>query len=176
MKWNKPEIGRSFERGLITLLITGGLITTLQTHAQKPTDPSSPADNYDQLLEYSQCIRENGFTEYPDPGPNGQIRLMIGSESGPKLRVAMEACRDRAPSGMPMLGQMNTNPEDIERMVNFAQCVRENGISDFPDPDSKGTFNVSANINPGSTRLQAVMKTCREMVGEGLFLRLNFQK
>ena len=30
---------------------------------------------------------------------------------------------------------------DRDKAVKFAECIREHGVSDFPDPDAKGEFD-----------------------------------
>jgi hypothetical protein len=32
----------------------------------------------------------------------------------------------------------NTNAATQEKAVKFAECMRENGVSEFPDPDASG--------------------------------------
>jgi hypothetical protein len=29
-----------------------------------------------------------------------------------------------------------------EKAVKFSECMRENGVSDFPDPDASGAFTI----------------------------------
>ena len=31
-------------------------------------------------------------------------------------------------------------PTDRDKAVKFAECMRANGVSDFPDPDASGEF------------------------------------
>lgn len=34
----------------------------------------------------------------------------------------------------------NTNATNRDKAVKFAECMRENGVREFPDPDASGEF------------------------------------
>ena len=34
--------------------------------------------------------------------------------------------------------------------MKFAQCMRDNGVSEFPDPDASGAFTIDAIANGSS--------------------------
>ena len=122
-----------------------------------------PADREDAALAYAQCMRENGYAEFPDPTPEGGIRFLIKPDSAPRFEAAAAACRDLAPEG---LRNEDLSPEDIEALLRFSQCMRENGLPDFPDPDSEGGFSPrSMGMGPDDPRFAAAMATCREEVG-----------
>src|SRR6266511_4464384 len=90
----------------------------------------------DQAVAYAQCMRENGVPDFPDPDAQGRLRA-LGHEQrdDPQFRAATEACRDLAPGGEhEQLG----DPAFVEQMREFSQCMRENGLPDFPDPDAQG--------------------------------------
>jgi hypothetical protein len=50
--------------------------------------------------------------------------------------------------------------------LKFAECMRANGVSDFPDPNASGGFQFSAGggsgIDPRSTTFQSAMQKCRK--------------
>lgn len=35
-----------------------------------------------------------------------------------------------------------------DRGIKFAECVRKNGVSDFPDPDATGDFDYGVSVRP----------------------------
>lgn len=127
------------------------------------TAQQTPPDRDDAALAYAQCMRDNGYTEFPDPTPDGGIKFLIDPANAPRFQKAAAACRDLAPEG---LGDDAITPAELEALVKLAQCVRENGIPDFPDPDAHGRFDPS-NIGskPGEPRLEAAMAVCRDKVG-----------
>lgn len=68
-------------------------------------------DDYQARLAYSQCIRDEGLTEYPDPpvpadGPNVERDNGGGQQNGPgvdisspQFQAAHEACKHLLPEG-----------------------------------------------------------------------------
>ena len=59
-----------------------------------------------------------------------------------------------------------SNATNRDQAVKFAQCIRDNGVKDFPDPDPDGplvdTNRIpSAASNGGMSSLHAAMQKCR---------------
>ena len=54
----------------------------------------------EQMRKFSQCMRDHGLPDFPDPDANGRLRG-IGHEQQdtPTYKAAMEACRDQLPGG-----------------------------------------------------------------------------
>ena len=52
------------------------------------TAQQAPADRQDAALAYAQCMRDNGYAEFPDPTPDGGIRFLIEPESAPRFEKA----------------------------------------------------------------------------------------
>lgn len=120
-------------------------------------------EEMEELVAYSQCIRANGYTEFPDPGPDGlQIRI-TNPVAMEQFRAAQSACTDKIPSGMAAAMNAPMTPERLDTLVKFAECMRAAGLSDFPDPTPQGAFELS---NPSfdlrAPQTQQTMNTCRE--------------
>jgi hypothetical protein len=52
----------------------------------------------------------------------------------------------------------------------YAQCMRSHGVPAFPDPDSRGNFEINASpngVNPGSAQFQAAQQTCGKLLPNG---------
>lgn len=142
------------------LLLAAALATSSTAKAQQ----SSP-ERQDAALAYAQCVRANGYAEFPDPDPDGGFKFLIGPDSAPRFKAATAACRDLAPEGMRDEG---VTPEELDGLVKLSQCIRENGITDFPDPGPSGNYDLSrTGLKPGDTRLDAAMATCRDKAGLG---------
>ncbi|HWK55404.1 MAG TPA: hypothetical protein VNR18_13590 [Hyphomicrobiales bacterium] len=146
-------------RNLLVKSAVASLAATLSLDAiAQPT----PAD-VEELVEYAQCIRANGYAEFPDPGPDGRMMVRITDPvAGERFRAAQGACTDKLPSQMAAMNAPMT-PERLEGLVKFAECVRAAGLSDFPDPTPQGAFELS---NPSfdlrAPQTQQTMSTCRE--------------
>jgi hypothetical protein len=132
-----------------------------------------PVDEADATLIYAQCVRDNGYPEFPDPIPGRGIMLRRDqgmSFNDPRMLAAMEACQALRPAGM--AGGSTGDPEEImETQLEFAQCMRDNGVSEFPDPSPGGggmIIGSEAGINPYSQTFLAAAKTCMESFQGGM--------
>ena len=115
---------------------------------------------------YAQCMRDNGLPDFPDPGPDGRFELDHDKfkEDDPKFRAALEKCRDLAPGGE---HQNTGDPAYIEQMSKFSQCMRDNGLPEFPDPDADGRLRGLSHEQQGNPTFQAAMETCRDKLPGG---------
>ncbi len=58
--------------------------------------------------------------------------------------------------------------QEQEAALKFAQCIRDNGVKDFPDPTEDGPLVDTNRIpssatNGGMTVLNAAMQKCRDL-------------
>ncbi|MGH8983086.1 MAG: hypothetical protein ACRDY6_04330 [Acidimicrobiia bacterium] len=133
--------------------------------ASSPSNEAASSGDRDQAIAYAQCMRENGVADFPDPDANGRF-TGIGHEQrdDPKFRAAQEACRDLAPGGEhENLG----DPAFVEQMREFSQCMRENGLPDFPDPDPDGRLRGAGHEERNDPQYQAALETCRTKLPGG---------
>jgi hypothetical protein len=145
------------------LILRAGLLVAIVATSTVAAAQESSADRDDATLAYAQCMRDNGFTEFADPTPDGDLRIQVTPESEPRFRAAAAACRDLAPAGFRDEG---VTPEELEILLKLSQCVRANGVPDFPDPDSGGRFDLSGtSVASDEKRLEAAMGTCRSKGG-----------
>jgi hypothetical protein len=91
--------------------------------------------------------------------------------NAPAWKGAIGACKDLQPPGF--TGDKNVSDEEQEVRLEFAQCIRDNGVKDFPDP-AKGeplvnTYRIpSANRPGGMAILNAAMQTCGDLAAEAM--------
>jgi hypothetical protein len=82
---------------------------------------------------------------------------------GPTWNQALDACKDLQPPGFTGGGERSSSQQ--EAALQFAQCMRENGVADFPDP-APGQPLVDTNRIPSSNTangmsiLNAAMQKC----------------
>jgi hypothetical protein len=131
--------------------------------------------NASKAMKFSECMRDKGVREFPDPDASGQLTIdgvLNGSSldsSTPVWKAAIGACKDLQPSGF--TGEGKVSAEQQRTRLRFAQCIRENGVKDFPDPVN-GEPLVDTNRIPsaategGMTILNAAMQTCRGLAAE----------
>jgi hypothetical protein len=139
---------------------------------------NTPADNgksaktnSGQALKFSQCMRENGVSEFPDPDASGELTIdgvVNGSSidpSSPAWKAAVSACKDLQPPGF--TGAKPTPDQQAVRL-EFAQCMRDNGVEDFPDPASDQPLVDTNRIPSSATQagmsvLNAAMQKCGDV-------------
>ena len=133
----------------------------------KATASADPANlsNQDRQLKFTQCMRENGI-EMPDPDPANPGRIILGGHADPdKVKAAMEKCRQYMPGGG---NPIKLNPQQAEQMRKFAQCMRENGVPDFPDPQPDGSIQIDSRTLGGKGKgqedptLKAALEKCQQ--------------
>jgi len=108
---------------------------------------------------YAQCMRDNGVPDFPDPDANGQLRGPAHEkESDPKFQAAQEKCRDLAPGGE----HQRSDPATVDQMRRFSQCMRDNGLPDFPDPDPDGRLRGAGHEQQDNPAFRAAMEKCRQ--------------
>jgi hypothetical protein len=145
--------------------------TTAQPVATTPggSAPASsvPAGEPDPLA-YSQCMRDHGITNFPDPERHGR-NLDIDADalgvdpSSPQYQAAEDACEYLLPQ--------NDGPDapqpDTEGMLAYAQCMRDNGIANFPDPTSNGFELDGDAVGIDTPQFRAAEEACQDLLGDG---------
>jgi hypothetical protein len=132
---------------------------------------STKAANQEKAVKFAECMRENGVSDFPDPDASGNLTIdgvVNGSSidpNGPAWQGAINACKDLQPPGFTGGGERSA--EEQEGALRFAECIRENGVTDFPDPVN-GEPLVDTNRIPsastagGMSILNAAMQKCRD--------------
>jgi len=54
-----------------------------------------------------------------------------------------------------------------QQLLAFAECMRSNGVPNFPDPGSSGGFRVPAGANPSSPAFKSAQAKCAKLMGGG---------
>jgi hypothetical protein len=127
-------------------------------------------------VKFSQCMRDNGVAEFPDPDASGELTVdaVVNGSSfdtdSPPWTTAIDTCEDLQPAGF--TGTEPT-PEQEEVRLEFAQCMRDNGVPSFPDPEPGGpmidTTRFPGNPDPQEIPgLDAAMTTCGDLYGAEL--------
>jgi hypothetical protein len=125
------------------------------------TEANTDAGDQDQAVKFAECIRGHGVPHFPDPNAKGEF--VFGIDVSPAVwRKAVDACKDLEPPGA-LSG--NRSPKQQSAALRFAQCVRENGVKDFPDPANGepliDTTRIPSSNRPGGmTILNAATHKC----------------
>lgn len=127
-------------------------------------EAASPGDR-DQPIAYAKCMRDNGVADFPDPDSEGRFRgLGHEQQDNAQFRTAQETCRDLAPGG---LHENLGDPAFVGQMRQFSQCMRENGLPDFPDPDTQGRLRGTGHEQQDTPQYRTALEACRDMLPGG---------
>jgi hypothetical protein len=109
-------------------------------------------------------MRSHGVPDFPDPTiNNGAIGLNLGNNAGVNqstLQAAENACKSLSPVH-PLTGTQEA--KNTAEGLKWAQCIRQHGVPNFPDPNSTGAFDLPSGLNPQSGSLQAAMNACQSV-------------
>ena len=139
---------------------------------------STNATNRDKAMKFAACMRENGVSAFPDPNASGELTIdgiANGSSLDPSTAAftkAIGACRDLEPGGF--MGHKRSAQEQ-QHGLEFAQCMRDDGVRDFPDPTKDGPLIDTSRIPSAAGRgahsipgFQATVEKCRDALAGAL--------
>ena len=156
--------GGTHSRGGTSTATPVGSTGTASSTGTKTASPHAKA------VKFAECMRANGVSAFPDPDATGALTIDAvanGSSldtSSAAFEQALSACEDLEPPGF--TGHERSAQEQ-EAALKFAQCIRDNGVKDFPDPVA-GEPLVDTNRIPsaatagGMSILNAAMQKCRQ--------------
>jgi hypothetical protein len=136
--------------------------TTSNTGTAKSSGSSSTAASHnstatprEKAVKFSECMRENGYPDFPDPNASGEFPT-FGISVSPAVWTKCA----------------HLSPKQLSAALKFAQCIRANGVKDFPDPVN-GEPLVDTTKIPSTDRsgdpsiLNAAMRKCHQFGPEG---------
>jgi hypothetical protein len=148
-------------RELRPLAIVAALLAGCGSAAPAGTTSSTSATAQEKGVKFAQCMRAHGVPHFPDPDPKGEFAF--GVDVSPEVFTrAADACKDLEPPGA-LSGKRD--PKQQSDALRFAECVRENGVKDFPDPVNGepliDTTKIPSSNRPGGmTILNAATEKC----------------
>jgi hypothetical protein len=129
-----------------------------------------------KAVKFAECMRDNGVSEFPDPDASGSLTLdgvLNGSSIDPSnaaWKQAIGVCKDLEPPGF---SGSKATPKQMSARLKFAQCVRDHGVKDFPDPTKDGPI-IDTNRIPssatqsGMSALNAATHKCGDIIAAEL--------
>ena len=88
-----------------------------------------------QGLSFARCMRAHGVSSFPDQTPSGggfNLSAPGINSSSPAFKAAQTACNNLLP-----VKHVQSEPPSAQayaRLLRWAKCMRERGISGLPDP------------------------------------------
>lgn len=129
--------------------------------------------NVSRAEKFSQCMRTNGVSAFPDPNSSGQLTI-DGIANGtsidpnsPAFQQALTACKSLEPAGF--TGTQRT-PAQQGAALKFAQCMRDDGITNFPDPTLTGPI-IDVNGAHSIPGFEAALQKCNAIYSTQMGLR-----
>lgn len=130
-------------------------------------DGANGGDGRTGQVAYSQCMREHGVKEFPDPDGEGRLTLRARPGSGldpnsPTFKAAQEECQRLRP-------QPGVQERERNRVASlkYSQCMRDHGIKDFPDPSPDGGMRIEmrpgSDMDPQNPKFQAAEEACKSL-------------
>jgi hypothetical protein len=116
------------------------------------------ATETDVLHTAAQCIRDHGVTNFPDPviAADGTVqydRQLLNSLPDSVTHPIQTACEAQINAAQqyvdPQGQQQRATPQELAAQRKFAQCMRQHGYPNFPDPSPDGGFQAT----PGGPQL-----------------------
>ena len=122
-----------------------------------------------KAMKFAQCMRDNGVKAFPDPDASGTLTVdEIANNSSVDTTSAawtkaIDTCKDLEPAGF--TGKKRSAKQQAAAL-KFAQCIRNNGVKDFPDPSpGEPLINTnripSTNASGGMSILNAAIAKCK---------------
>jgi hypothetical protein len=126
----------------------GGLATLESGESDETTTTTSAAteaDAEEAALEFSQCMRDNGVPDFPDPNfTEGGGGIIAGGPDGEgpgfdpqsdEVQAAFEACGDVLEGAAFGPGGGNFDATELQdNLLAMAECLRDQGL-EVDDPD-----------------------------------------
>ncbi len=128
-------------------------------------DGASAADmDFDEMmLAFAECLRENGV-QVEDPEPGQGVDLNMDGQDENTVEAAMTSCRefDPAENG----GNEPLDPEIQAKIEDYADCMRDEGVDDFPDPEPNGGIALDGAVMEDPD-YEAAEETCQDILPAG---------
>jgi hypothetical protein len=93
-------------------------------------------------------MRANGVPSFPDPQPGGGFAFHAGAQviSSPAFKAAQAKCGSLLPGPL-SAGAQTVSPQvqahALAQLRTVAQCMRQHGVPDFPDPSTTRPTDLS---------------------------------
>jgi hypothetical protein len=127
---------------------------------------NSTATPREKAVKFAECMRENGYPDFPDPKASGEFPTFGISVSPSVWTKALGACKELQPPGS---FSAHLSFKQLSAARKFAQCIREHGVKDFPDPVQGqpiiDTTKIPSSNRPGGmTILNAAAHKCSDLL------------
>ncbi len=135
--------------------------------AGQGTHPSAgqSGSGYDSVESITRCLRQHGDPGFPDPVYDpSDGRWHFGTSPNSAPTSARQACQSLFPS-------VNPSPPvpqaEFQELLRYAQCMRQHGAHDWPDPNPAGDFALPQDLLTKTPLTVAASIACQRYVPSG---------
>ena len=159
-------------------LVAGVLLAAGCTGGNPPSQVTT-VDATQAWRAFVACARANGKPSWPDPvvdTSTGQATFPETAGFTPKeeFEVVRDACGrelDSLPPQANPLARPVVGPSELAMKLRDAQCMRDNGVPEWPDPGADGYYHFGGvpgyNTDPAVTaRVNAARQVCDPLRGQ----------
>jgi len=134
-------------RNQLTTIFSGAILLGIVAACGPATQAQSesPAQIWHELVV---CARTHGDPSLPDPTIDDQGQAHWPAGTAQPSQDTINACQtiyNRLPASARASGA-----PDIQMEIKFAQCMREHGLTDWPDPLPDGDYRLPADLQISS--------------------------
>lgn len=134
------------------------------------TGASRKASDEAKMRKFAQCMRDNGV-DMQDP-KDGRVEIKASAKpsagGGPQLTdPTIEAAQKKCAHLMPNGGKpRKPSSADLAKMRAYSTCMRDHGVTAFPDPKPDGGMQLrvgkGTGIDPESQTFKDADKACQK--------------
>jgi hypothetical protein len=124
------------------------LLVTAACSQQPTSQPTSSPSPTPDPLAFTQCMRDKGIDmDDPDPDSGRPVPGEGVDPQGEAYQAAMQDCQHLLPGSE---SEESADPGKLKAYQAYAECMRKNGMPDFPDPQpgEQGNFGKLDRTNP----------------------------
>jgi hypothetical protein len=129
------------------------------------------ASETEVLHAAAQCIRDHGVTNFPDPviAADGSVQYdkqLLNSLPDSVTHPIQQACQAQITAAQQYVdpsGQQQATPQELATDRRLAECMRQHGYPNFPDPSPDGGFQFPAGSQP-PLKSSPAFQTCRSQL------------
>lgn len=121
-----------------------------------------------RAASWGACMRDAGF-QIEDPTDeqlsSGVERIPADADRSAFERASSTCRGDSAETDSAAAPSQAEKDQYIQDALDFAQCMRDNGVDDFPDPATPGLIDLQSGKD--SPAFQEASETCKSTVLKG---------
>ena len=170
MPWPRDGRGMDKLRSVIGVAAALVLLAGCGGHPSATSTASPSPGKHDQksaYLQFAQCMRNNGQPSFPDPVQDANGDWGFPTSVGkPVAPAACEADYRQMRSVNKTIAEQGSRV-DMEKLRALAKCMRQHGLSDWPDPAADGLFPLPGRYAPpnGNRLISAPLRACPQGAG-----------